>query len=53
MEGSTDSNWSEEKVETIAPIWKPHLKNIEQTSQNGYYVEMNRTADKESSHQSN
>lgn len=25
-----------------SPIEKPHLKNIEQTSQNGYYVEMKR-----------
>lgn len=36
-----------------SPIEKPHLKNIEQTSQNGYYVEMKRIADKERSHQSN
>lgn len=36
-----------------SPIERLHLKNIEQTSQNGYYIEMKRIADKERSHQSN
>lgn len=36
-----------------SPSEKPRLKNIEQTSQNGFYVEMKRIADKERSHQSN
>lgn len=33
---STDSNSKEEKRVNDSPIEKPHLKNIEQTSQNGH-----------------